>query len=1121
MKKLLLTFLVSLSVLGLSAQVYTSYLWHLQQPIYWPDKSQANPAHYQTVWESYQIKVSGGNNYGTGISHPTNNLKEIFSKDDRRNDYQQRMKNAVHQLLVYPDAGAQVSYSGCLIENVNSLADASQWGYEKGWNHNFVTARGWKTSGGFPRLDIVGFTFHHALAPLISERAFRKELEAYRLVYGNTFGHSPEYTKGFWPAECSFSERNIKVLAEEGFQWTVVANSHLARTLHDYPLHFGTNGCNISPPNKADKTDTDGKNWWNGQTDGRGGEFAAPYCYQAHKAKYVDPATGKEYFIDVVPMADLLSYRDGYSPQGTGDIDKHIKPFDDPSHPSIVLFAHDGDNAWGGGNSYYFEAVPNFVGAAANDGMHPATVQQFLHDHPVPAKDVVHVEDGSWVNAANDWGSPQFLNWLWPLYNPSTYEFDPNAWNEDARNWAVITAIDNYVCMAEDLAGKVDIDKVVYSNASSSNAEKAWAFYLPALTSGYMYYGTAQDMEVKQTIAGNNAIGFAKKVIAAHAGTDKTPPSVFIPQRFPYNPGGKEFGPVYGYKEHISHKDFTVWTFGYDVSGISRAVLKYRLDKDGINPLTDDDNDTYAGGPGVGSWKTIPMTRKLMDSAYNAGNPDIDFFVLPKAIAALYYAKISGLSDTLADYYVEMTDTHGNTFKTPIQHVYVGDARGSGGGSGRPKVYWTPENPGPDDTITVFSEDAVSGSFLHWGVTVDGNSWTLPIDNYRPSGTVEAGNRAVETPFSLRSGDSVYSCRIGPFNDARQVVQKVNFVIKINANQWDNNNGRNYGIIINNSPDGRPVGADGRVSVMKGETYTFKPGDFYFQGSDSSVFEGIMVLSLPDKGVLKYNGRPASGSTDYPNVSLLTFTPGPSEAGSPYTSFRFKVKDSKGRYSDKGYTMTINVLENFPSGVSWYPEQPSPGDKVTIVVEHDTKLDRYGGTLHWGVNKKNGKWTLPVEAYWPKGTVSFGDGQAVETPFIKMDSTSFKVVLGPFDNAQQTVYSLHFVLHYGNDSWNNNHGSDWNIPFSPVGVENRKAGRTIINIYPNPVRKRAVFYIQSDENDRFHIYILNTAGKMVKSIRGVPPGRIVFYNHLLPGIYIVKFADENSGRVYTKKLIAF
>ena len=33
------------------------------------------------------------------------------------------------------------------------------------------------------------------------------------------------------------------------------------------------------------------------------------------------------------------------------------------------------------------------------------------------ADDIIHVEDGSWVNADGDFGSPDFINWNWPLMN--------------------------------------------------------------------------------------------------------------------------------------------------------------------------------------------------------------------------------------------------------------------------------------------------------------------------------------------------------------------------------------------------------------------------------------------------------------------------------------------------------------------------------------------------------------------------------------------------------------------------------------------------------------------------------------------------------------------------------
>ena len=49
------------------AQVHTTYLWHMQQPIYWPEQSPSNPNHYQTAWESHQLKFSGGNTYSDGL----------------------------------------------------------------------------------------------------------------------------------------------------------------------------------------------------------------------------------------------------------------------------------------------------------------------------------------------------------------------------------------------------------------------------------------------------------------------------------------------------------------------------------------------------------------------------------------------------------------------------------------------------------------------------------------------------------------------------------------------------------------------------------------------------------------------------------------------------------------------------------------------------------------------------------------------------------------------------------------------------------------------------------------------------------------------------------------------
>lgn len=48
-------------------------------------------------------------------------------------------------------------------------------------------------------------------------------------------------------------------------------------------------------------------------------------------------------------------------------------------------------------------------------GYTATTIQQYLSQFPVDEGDIVHVEDGAWVNPAGDFGSPQSLQWNYPL----------------------------------------------------------------------------------------------------------------------------------------------------------------------------------------------------------------------------------------------------------------------------------------------------------------------------------------------------------------------------------------------------------------------------------------------------------------------------------------------------------------------------------------------------------------------------------------------------------------------------------------------------------------------------------------------------------------------------------
>jgi hypothetical protein len=253
------------SALAASTAVHISYHWHLHQPIYWPETA-PGLNRMQYGWDSVNLKNSNLGNYypGSTYEHPRNQLVNgdggeydvVFDKDDRKAAYQSGGKDSIATLLHLPNAGASVSYSGALMENIWSFGSRNSYGYGSAWNNGYTTARGWTTSSGKPRADMVGITYHHAFSPLLPRSVLRKEVQIFKERWWKTWGGNPnksDHSKGFWPVECAFSRHLIPVLVSEGYEWSFVANSHFARTCVNYTnvAARGTSGWNIDPPNRA------------------------------------------------------------------------------------------------------------------------------------------------------------------------------------------------------------------------------------------------------------------------------------------------------------------------------------------------------------------------------------------------------------------------------------------------------------------------------------------------------------------------------------------------------------------------------------------------------------------------------------------------------------------------------------------------------------------------------------------------------------------------------------------------------------------------------------------------------------------------------------------------------
>jgi hypothetical protein len=408
--------------------------WHMHQPIYWNAPRRAGlPDRYEYAMESIQQKRAGSGS-------PENDLDEIFSKDDRVNAYQWETRNSILSAAGNSpigsrnaNMGALMSYSGALMKNVQSLGAVGEFDYSSTWWQPINEAINWDTQrSAKPRLDLVNFSYHHALLGLHNDETVYAEIRLHQEIVKQRFG-TGALSRGLFPSEMAFSTRLVPVLDRLGIDWVVVSGEKIARATPDFPLQLGSGGVNCDPPNPADQRNAPGVQFIR-DTISRGCSpvNANPLSYQPAQLRYIDPNTGAEHRILAIPADQAWGWNDGYNCINA-DFFTALEARNNPLVPSLVLLSHDGDNAFGGGSSYYNECVPSLADNARNRGNEPTTIEQYLAQYEPNITNTIHVEDGAWVNADGDFGSPSFINWNYPLLNASG-QLDPvNGWHEKPR----------------------------------------------------------------------------------------------------------------------------------------------------------------------------------------------------------------------------------------------------------------------------------------------------------------------------------------------------------------------------------------------------------------------------------------------------------------------------------------------------------------------------------------------------------------------------------------------------------------------------------------------------------------------------------------------------------------
>ncbi|MFB3895010.1 MAG: hypothetical protein ACE14V_01790 [bacterium] len=695
--------------------IYIAFLWHMHQPIYWPGETVTqteSAGHYSfSVVDIFRQRI------GPYTTYPIDAIESG--------------KNAGLAHL-----GASVSFSGSLMENLDNLkGTVSEFA---SWESRWVTGRTWSTSLGNPRLDIIGFGYYHPLNGLIEYDDIRRQIQLHKLAVSANFGSSISYSKGYFPAETAFSPRMILALVDEGIQWVIVDNIHFDRACLGYPWNSGGN---IYEPNPADQQNPNPNDWISLTGLWAPTPVSAKWGHQPHYVSYIDPATGTTKKIIAVPADRYMGNEDGRGGFGALSYDAVMSQLEsyntDTAHPLLIVLHHDGDNYGGGTDSYYHSNFDSFITwLQANPTRFVCTtIQDYLDMFPPDTTDIIHIEDGSWAGADN--GDPEFKKW--------NGDADSSGYSADRNSWGVIVAGKNRVNTARQI------------NPSSSIASTAYTNFLLGEASDYWYWEPNSDTwDGHPTRASNIATLSANSIIGS--GTlDTTGPTIYLPQREPYNPGGNEWGIA-------QSTTFTVWSYIYDVSGLTSTYLKYRIDTNGIISA---ENETYSGGTGVGAWVSISLS-----SVYRTPQTS----VTPYYKAWEYSAAIGGLNGKLYDFYIEATDKKGYIARSPIRHVKLG-----ANSIDNPSTFWIPATPTTGQTVSIYYDpvrgslpDSTSSVYIHLGY----NHWATVLS---PDGSMN---------FDSSTGYFRYDYSIP------SVATTVDFCFNNGSGIWDNNSGQDWHITI-------------------------------------------------------------------------------------------------------------------------------------------------------------------------------------------------------------------------------------------------------------------------------------------------------------------------------------
>ncbi|KAL1213666.1 Alpha-amylase 3 [Cardamine amara subsp. amara] len=283
---------------------------------------------------------------------------------------------------------------------------------------------------------------------------------------------------------------------------------------------------------------------------------------------------------------------------------------------------------------------------------------------------------------------------------------------------------------------------------------------------------------------------------------------------------------------------------------------------------------------------------------------------------------------------------------------------------------------------------------LHWGVSYvgdTGSEWDQPPEDMRPPDSIAIKDYAIETPLKkLSEGDSFYEVTINL--NLESSVAALNFVLKDEeTGAWYQHKGRDFKVpLLADVPD------DGNLIGAK---------------------KGFGALGKLSNILLK---------ADEPGAKVQEKSKSSSDS----------TKERKG-LEEFYEEMPISKHVSDDNSVSVTARKCPETSKNIVTVETDLPGDV---TVHWGVCKNGSKkWEIPAEPY-PEETILFKK-KALRTRLQRKDDGNGS--FGSF-SLDGKLEGLCFVLKLNENTWLNNRGEDFYVPFSissglPVETETAQA----------------------------------------------------------------------------------